>query len=129
MACGVFALVFIPLSLCLPFFYALCLSFSLFVILCSDCLLLVLLSCLCFPALSLLFLFPLRTMRKKERAQFLASSLVLLWYVQILVTLSKNSVAVALAFSSSFGLYSQLIQQESDGLPVLTFIRSGIMSI
>lgn len=49
--------------------------------------------------------------------------------VQILVTLSKNSVAVALAFSSSFGLYSQLIQQESEGLPVLTLIRSGIMSI
>ena len=49
--------------------------------------------------------------------------------VQNLVQLSKNSVAVALAFSSSFGLYSQLMQQESEGLPVRTLIRSGIMSI
>ena len=49
--------------------------------------------------------------------------------VQNLVQLSKNSVAVALAFSSSFGLYSQTIQVASDGLPVLTLIFSGIMSI
>ena len=48
---------------------------------------------------------------------------------QILVQLLKTSVAVALAFSSSFGLYSQLMQQESEGLPVRTLIRSGIMSI
>ena len=47
--------------------------------------------------------FSLADYTQKERAQFLASSLVLLWCVQILVQLSKNSFAVYLAFSSSFG--------------------------
>ena len=46
--------------------------------------------------------FSLSDYTQKERAQFLASSLVLLW-VQILVQLSKNSLAVYLAFSSSSG--------------------------
>ena len=80
------------------------------------------------------FFFPFGWLRQKERAQSIfASSLVLLWVFysvgQILVQLLKNSVAVDLACSNSFGRYSQLMQQESEGLPVLTLIRSGIMSI
>ena len=60
----------------------------------------------CSLGLCCCFFFPFGLYVQKERAQFLASSLVLLWaclVVQILVTLSKNSVAVALAFSSSSG--------------------------
>ena len=77
------------------------------------------------------FLFPCGCMGKRKGAKCcsLRPLSVFCSVVQILVTLSKNSVAVALAFSSSSGLYSQLIQQESEGLPVLTLIRSGIMSI
>lgn len=77
------------------------------------------------------FSFPFGICAKRKGAKVFApcvlSSCVMC--VQILVTLSKNSLAVYLAFSSSLGLYSQLIQQESDGLPVLTLIFSGIMSI
>ena len=52
--------------------------------------------------------FSLAVYTQKERAQniFLASSLCVSWaclVAQILVTLSKNSVAVALARSNSFG--------------------------
>ena len=58
-ACGVFAFLFLFLSLCLLSFYALCL-------LCSGCLSLS--SCIVFVALWvwLLFLFPFRTIRKKK---------------------------------------------------------------
>ena len=59
-----------------------------------------------FLDLCLCFLFPLRTIRKERARRVGASSLRLLWdclVVQILVTLSKNSVAVALARSNSFG--------------------------
>ena len=77
----------------------------------------------------LCFLFPLRTTRKKKGRKVFCVLSSCVVSVQILVQLSKNSVAVALARSSSFGLYSQLIQQESEGLPVLTLIFSGIMSI
>ena len=67
-ACGVFASVFLLLLLCLP-------PFMLVVLLCSGCL--SLFSCIVFVALWVLvvLLFPLRTIRKKKRAQFLASSL------------------------------------------------------
>ena len=67
------------------------------------------------------------TKRKGKPLGLVLSSWVVVG--QILMQLLKNSVAVALAFSSSFGWYSQLMQQESDGLPVLTLIFSGIMSI
>ena len=61
-ACGVFASVFLLLLLCLP-------AFMLVVLLCSGCLSLS--SCIVFVALWvwLLFPFPLRYIRKKERAQ------------------------------------------------------------
>ena len=70
-ACGVFASVF-PL-LCLP----LSLFALPFILLCSGCLLLVLLPCLC-SLCGLLFLFPLRTIRKERARRVGASSLVLL---------------------------------------------------
>lgn len=132
MTCGVFASLLsvfpllCPLScpLSCPFvpvfasFYARCPSLlwlSLFV----------LLHCLC------VFFFPFGLYAKKKGRKGFApcvlSSCVMC--VQILVTLSKNSLAVYLAFSSSFGWYSQLIQHESEGLPVFTLIFSGIMSI
>ena len=58
----------------------------------------------CPLALSLLFLFPFRIYTQKEGALRVgASSLRVLWRVQILVQLSKNSFAVYLAFSSSSG--------------------------
>ena len=75
------------------------------------------------------FFFPCGLYAKERAQSVFASSLRGLWAFYILVQLLRNSVAVALAFSSSFGLYSQLIQQESDGLPVRTLIFSGIMSI
>ena len=108
-ACGVFAPVFIffcpcflLLLLCLP-------PFMLVVLLCSGCLLLVLLPCLvCSCVLVALwvcccFLFPFGIYAKRKGAPcwcVLSSCVV---SVQILVTLSKNSVAVALARSNSFG--------------------------
>lgn len=66
-ACGVFASLFLLSSLCLPLFYpSLSCFLSLCPCVCSSFLLL--LSFVC--PLVLLFLFPLRTIRKKERAQF-----------------------------------------------------------
>ena len=126
-------LYFVLLLLCLPFFLSsLLLLLSLF-LLSSACPLGCLASDLglVFSLCGLLlFPFPLRMYgQKKGRTVLVRPLWVFCFVVQILVTLSKNSVAVALAFSSSFGLYSQLIQQESEGLPVLTLIRSGIMSI
>ena len=96
-ACGVFASIFSPFV-------------SVFaLLLCSLPALLWLSSCLVLFVFVFLwvlcFLFPLRYIRKKGR-NFFASSLGVLWVclvVQILVTLSKNSVAVALARSNSFG--------------------------
>ena len=121
-ACGVFASVFLLLLLCLP-------PFMLVVLLCSGCLSLS--SCIVFEALWVccqVFFFPcgLYAKRKGAISCVLSRSVVC---VYILVQLLKNSVAVALAFSSSLGWYSHAIQQASDGLPVLTLIFSGIMSI
>ena len=97
-ACCVFAPVFLLLLLCLP-------PFMLVVLLCSGCLSLS--SCIVFVALWvwLLFPFPFRTTRKKKGRKGFALCVLSSCVVsgQILVTLSKNSVAVALAFSSSFG--------------------------
>ena len=122
MACGVFASIF-------SFFHLLRLSSWALPLLSSACPL-VCLVCSC-ALVGFVFSFSLSDYTQKERAHRVGTSSlwVFCFVVQILVTLSKNSVAVALAFSSSFGLYSQLIQQESEGLPVLTLIRSGIMSI
>ena len=106
-ACGVFASIF-PL-LCLHFirFSSSLPSFSsLYLLSCFAC-------PLCLPCLFVLslwlfgcgccFLFPcgLYAKRKGAPCWCVLSSCVV--SVQILVTLSKNSVAVALAFSSSFG--------------------------
>ena len=120
MACGVFAPIFIVLQLF--FFFFACFACPL----CQPCLFVLslwLFGCGC----CFLFPFGLYAKRKGAPCWCVLSSCVV--SVQILVTLSKNSVAVALARSNSFGWYSQLIQQESDGLPVLTLIFSGIMSI
>ena len=132
MACCVFAFL---LSFCLSPFAFRFISLPAFCpspcLLCSGCLLLVLLSCLflCPCGFCRCFLFPFGIYAKRKGAPcwcVLSSCVV---SVQILVTLSKNSVAVALAFSSSFGLYSQAMQVASDGLPVFTLIFSGIISI
>ena len=102
-ACGVFAPVFhlLPISFCLSFYLfapAFCPVFLLFVLLCSGCFsLFSLLICVC------CFLFPFGLYAKREGAPcwcVLSSCVV---SIQILVTLSKNSVAVALARSNSFG--------------------------
>lgn len=121
-ACGVFALRFLLFFSC-PLFF----SFRPALVL-LPCLA----SVLGFPSVGVVVSFSLTDVcakRKGAKVCSLRPLSVFCSVVQILVTLSKNSVAVALAFSSSFGLYSQLIQQESEGLPVLTLIRSGIMSI
>ena len=96
----------LPISFCLSFYLfapAFCPVFLLFVLLCSGCFsLFSLLICVC----CFLFPFGLRAKREGAKVLLLASSLRLLWdclVVQILVTLSKNSVAVALARSNSFG--------------------------
>ena len=143
MDCGAFVrvrcLAVLGLVACLPPFFLFFLFFAfLFIslpafcpspcLLCSGCLLLVLLSCLSFPALFCSFFFPYGLYAKRKGAIPCVLSCPVV-SVQILVQLLKNSVAVALAFSSSFGLYSQAIQVASDGLPVLTLIFSGIMSI
>ena len=70
-ACGVFASVFLLLLLCLP-------PFMLVVLLCSGCLSFVLLRCLCGSLGVVVVSFSLSDYTQKERAQFLASSLVLL---------------------------------------------------
>ena len=70
-ACGVFALRFLLLLLCLP-------PFMLVVLLCSGCLSFVLLHCLCGSLGVVVVSFSLTDYTQKERAQFLASSLVLL---------------------------------------------------
>ena len=81
-----------------------CPSFSPFVLvfvllslsLCACCALLVLLSVL-FVLVSLwvlCFLFPLRTNRQKERAQFLASSLVLLCVVVMRLLIARGLPAI-----------------------------------
>ena len=128
-ACCVFCLSFIRFSSSLPFFSSLYLLFVLYLV-CFVLVVFCLSSCLVFPLLLCLcvFFFPFGRTDKKKGRNFLRPLLCVV-SVQILVTLSKNSVAVALARSNSFGWYSQLIQQESDGLPVLTLIFSGIMSI
>lgn len=127
--CGVFAPIF-------PFFHLLRLSSGALPLLSLACPLslpcLSLWLVLGFPFVGVVVSFSLTDVcAKRKGAKYcsLRPLSVFCSVVQILVTLSKNSVAVALAFSSSFGLYSQLIQQESEGLPVLTLIRSGIMSI
>ena len=98
-ACGVFASVFLVLSSSLPMFilFSFCVSFfALVVFLCPLALSLWLFGCGC------CFLFPygLYAKRKGAISCVLSCSVV---SVQILVTLSKNSVAVALARSNSFG--------------------------
>lgn len=83
-ACGVFAFLFILLHLCLP-------SFMFVVLLCSGCLSLS--SCIVFVALWvwLLFLFPFRTTRQKERALRVgASSLGVSWVFRILYSCRKT---------------------------------------
>lgn len=129
MACGVFAPIF-------SFFHLLRISSGALPLLSLACPLslpcLSLWLVLGFPFVGVVVSFSLSDVcakRKGAKCCSLRPLSVFCSVVQILVTLSKNSVAVALAFSSSFGLYSQLIQQESEGLPVLTLIRSGIMSI
>ena len=100
-ACGVFASLFILL----PFFFCSCVClllcwlsfFALVVFLCPLALSLWLFGCGC------CFLFPCGIYAKRKGAPcwcVLSSCVV---SVQILVTLSKNSVAVALARSNSFG--------------------------
>ena len=78
-ACGVFASVFLLLSLCLLSFYALCLSSGALPLLssCLPCLFL----CPCGFLCVLLFLFPFRAIRKKKgrKGLSLASSLRVLW--------------------------------------------------
>ena len=99
-----FASVFLVLSSSLPMFilFSSCVSSlpALFVLVSLG----VLVSC-CGCVVG--FSFSLADYTQKERARRVgASSLRLLWVclvVQILVTLSKNSVAVALARSNSFG--------------------------
>ena len=122
--CSCVCLSFCPLCSCFYLFSC----FPRLVLLAAWLLLLVLsflfVGCCCF-----FFPYGIYAKRKGAKCCPLRPLSVFCSVVQILVTLSKNSVAVALAFSSSFGLYSQLIQQESEGLPVLTLIRSGIMSI
>ena len=105
-ACGVFAPIFIFFAyvfalrfISLLLLYVLLSFFALVVFWLS--------SCIVFVALWvwLLFPFPLRTIRKKKGRKGFALCVLSSCGVsgQILVTLSKNSVAVALAFSSSFG--------------------------
>ena len=105
-ACGVFASVFLLLLLCLPFFLSLYLLFVLRLV-CFVLVVFCLSSCIVFPFLLWLcvFFFPCGIYAKKRGRKGFApcvlSSFVV--SVQILVTLSKNSVAVALARSNSFG--------------------------
>ena len=127
-------LYFIPflsslMSSFLSFCSCVCLSFYLFAPAFFVCPLVLCLSSLFVGCCCFFFPYGLCAKRKGAKCCSLRPLSAFCSVVQILVTLSKNSVAVALAFSSSFGLYSQLIQQESEGLPVLTLIRSGIMSI
>ena len=102
--CGVFAFAFLSLSLFLSF----CPCLFVLAVLCLS-------SCLVLFVLVSLWLFVVVSFS--------------LSVVQILVTLSKNSLAVYLAFSSSSGWYAHIMQEESDGLPVFTSILLGIISI
>ena len=128
-ACGVrrlkglrrICLSFYPFHSCfyssLPFFLALSLLLS------ACPLVLSLMLCLC------VFFFPFGLYAKRKGAPCWCVLSSCVACVQSLVQLSKNSLAVYLAFSSSFGWYSQLIQVASEGLPVFTLIFSGIISI
>ena len=124
-ACGVFALIypFICLFLSLYLLFVLHLVCFVLVVFClSSCLVL-------FVLVVFVVAFSLTDYTQKEKGAISCVLSCPVVSVQILVQLLKNSVAVALAFSNSFGLYSQLMQVASDGLPVLTLIFSGIMSI